>query len=212
MTALRPVEIAFPQLDGTTGSILFDAVLREVHSASATVSEHAVDSGANVADHVRPELDRLSLEFVVSNTPVRQPDTHMDGAQGRRRSTEDGASVLQFDGPFDRRKAVYDELRRIERDGVVCRILTEIREYPNMVLRGLEVPRDVDTSHSLHGTVEAVQVRLVDAATVAAAPVPREPRGRGRRNRGTQATEPSDEAASGRTRSALAVITDALGG
>lgn len=198
MTTRVPTTIAYEEIDGSTSSISFDAVVREVHREAAAVTEHAVEDGANVADHVRPELDRLTLEVYVSNTPLRAHGDHMSGATGAIRSVDlspygaDGgrSTALQWSGEFDRRKAVYDELGRLRRQGGVVRVVTELREYERMVIVSLETAREVQTADALVATVELTQVRIVQAATTSAVPVPAEPRGRRRRNRGTQATSP----------------------
>lgn len=48
----------------------FDAITGENHDISATVSEHPVEEGANIADHVRANLQRVSLKAFVSDTPI----------------------------------------------------------------------------------------------------------------------------------------------
>lgn len=56
---------------GKNIAIAFDATMREQHSSSSLITEHAVEDGANISDHMRPENDRLTLDIVVSNTPIR---------------------------------------------------------------------------------------------------------------------------------------------
>lgn len=49
----------------------FDAVTTEQAEHTATATEHSVEQGANVSDHVVPGLDRITLEVVVTNTPIK---------------------------------------------------------------------------------------------------------------------------------------------
>src|SRR5690554_695200 len=49
--------------------VTFDATERDDHVSSAIVSEHPVEVGGNVTDHVRSENDTVSLDVVISNTP-----------------------------------------------------------------------------------------------------------------------------------------------
>ena len=67
---------------GTLVTIEFDATPREQHTASATPTEHPVEKGPNVSDHVRPELDKLTVDVHVTNTPTRVPGSNLDGARG----------------------------------------------------------------------------------------------------------------------------------
>lgn len=49
----------------------FDAVTNEQTELSAKVTEHPVEEGANVSDHIRDELDKITLEVFVSNAPIK---------------------------------------------------------------------------------------------------------------------------------------------
>lgn len=82
--------IHYQDASGADIAIAFDATVRERHSLSALITEHAVENGSNISDHMRPDNDRLSLEIVISNTPIRTGPhgpanpalSHMDGATG----------------------------------------------------------------------------------------------------------------------------------
>jgi hypothetical protein len=62
-------------------TIIFDAVLRETHEGDVDVTEHPVETGADVADHSRPRLAHLTLEAMVTNTPIDDLSvlSHTDG-------------------------------------------------------------------------------------------------------------------------------------
>ena len=54
----------------------FDAVTSETHDTGSTITESPVEAGAPISDHKRPLQRRLSLEAVVTNTPIgRVPDS-----------------------------------------------------------------------------------------------------------------------------------------
>jgi hypothetical protein len=50
----------------------FDALLTEDHTLGAEVSQHHVERGANISDHVRPSLAHVTLRVAVSNTPLNR--------------------------------------------------------------------------------------------------------------------------------------------
>lgn len=56
---------------GDINSMRFDVVISETHRFSASVTEHPVEKGPNITDNVRAELDTVTLEVFVSNTPIR---------------------------------------------------------------------------------------------------------------------------------------------
>ena len=55
---------------GPTKDLYFDAVVEEAAEIVSTPTEYPVEEGANVSDHVKDELKRVSLEVFVSNQPV----------------------------------------------------------------------------------------------------------------------------------------------
>lgn len=56
--------------DGSSRIITFDVIENELHESVAEVTDHPVEEGLNVSDHVRPLPDRFSLTGYVSNTPI----------------------------------------------------------------------------------------------------------------------------------------------
>jgi len=59
--------------------LYFDVVEKENLRLTATATEHAVEEGVNVSDHVRSELDNVHLEIFVSNTPVKDVNNLWNG-------------------------------------------------------------------------------------------------------------------------------------
>lgn len=65
--AIRHVEI---------GDIWIDVSVREGHALTAEVTEHPVETGVDVADHIRPMPATIDIEGVVTNHPVELPKSH----------------------------------------------------------------------------------------------------------------------------------------
>ncbi len=59
--------------------LLFDCVTTEATDHTADVTEHPVEEGSDIADHVRNKNDEISLEILVSNTPVRDVNQLYNG-------------------------------------------------------------------------------------------------------------------------------------
>lgn len=170
---------------GDEQSIELDASVREVPRAAAVVTKHPIEAGADPADNIRPEARTLTIEGWISDAPISEPETQMDGASGERR---DG--VLQFIGAFDRAKAVSDLLLALLESGTLVTVRSGAALYEGYALTSFEAPRET-ASGALHFTIEAERIRVVASETVEA---PREIRARSRRNRGQQhATEATGE-------------------
>lgn len=79
MAKVRRAQIIWKGDTGQTYNLTLDASVHEVHTASSTITDHPVERGANVADHIRPDPDVLTMEAWISNTPHFLPADHMGG-------------------------------------------------------------------------------------------------------------------------------------
>ena len=71
-----------PTTKSPEGQLGFDVTESEALELSSTVTEHPVETGANVTDHVRKNLDKLTLVVFVSNTPITD-ENFVDPTQPR---------------------------------------------------------------------------------------------------------------------------------
>lgn len=222
------MQLVWEDESGAERAVAFDATVREVHQGGATVTEHPVERGVDVADHVRPAVDRLSVEAMVTNAPLETPGSQTDGATGAVEGVEldlpgragfgaqlakggasaqaaerieeaqgQGVNVLRFSQPFDRPRAVYDELRRLKDAGQLLSVVTGLREYDSMVIVAMSAPRE-EAREAISFTLDLVQVRLAESQIVDA-PLPRELRGQPESNRGSQPAEEASQATEERT-------------
>ncbi len=63
---------------GETESVEFDATTSESHEDTLSITDHPVETGANVTDSAREEPTRLTIEGVVSSLPNSRIDTDAD--------------------------------------------------------------------------------------------------------------------------------------
>ena len=227
------IDILWTRGDPSAGNVEFvavtvDATITEQHSSTSLITDHVVESGVNIVDHVRPEADRLSVEVFVTNTPVTSPGVDdangavkgaqiipgigplsqlqrgvqghlsevpgfvktgvaltgpvggvvasalggfpvhvsVDPAQWLASGTSGSASLLQFTRPFDRVKAVYDQLRELMTLATPLTLVTGIRTYEDMILTSITAPRDAANSNAMTMSLEFIQVRLVGSEVI----------------------------------------------
>ena len=67
---IDPVAFFIPDGAGGTDTLVVDACVKEDHALENATTDHPVEEGYNVTDHSRPQPRRLSLECVVSNSPI----------------------------------------------------------------------------------------------------------------------------------------------
>lgn len=142
------------------GTIELDATISETHTRSAQVTDHPVERGANVTDHVRIEPDGLVIEGMVSNTPLS-----FDQIKRYVRAGGVEIETTNFDetprGVRGYAERAYERLREIMDAGTVITVVTALRTYDNMVLQSLSVPVTVQSGDALRFTATFKQVVLV---------------------------------------------------
>lgn len=122
--------------------VLLDASITETHQGDAEVTEHPIETGGNIVDHVRPKAETLTLEGIISNTPIAQGKHEEDTVQGN-----------------------YNRLRAMKDEGQLLTIRTRLRTYANMVMTSFQVPRNAQTGDVLRFTATFKQIRFVTNQT-----------------------------------------------
>ena len=175
-----------------------DVVTRIQHDGSSIVTDYTVEKGVNVADHSRPEPERVTIEGIVTDTPLDAPVFGFDGV----RRENDGGFLL-WNGAVRRRQAVQDKLTQIRVAGDLVTVLTPSRKYPNMAIEMAQFVQESEMSGKTEVTLEFRQVRTVSLQFVA----PTERRGDKKGKRGKQSTEEASPSEESENTSALSYIT-----
>lgn len=150
----------------TIDSLTVDATLSELHTTEVELTDHPVETGANVVDHARRKPDGVQIEGIVSNTPLGltpKPFFRYD------EDTPQGRPFFEVlnDPDLDptRAETAFAQLQALA-DGTPITIRTTLREYTDMVLESLSVPRSVQLGNAVQFTAKFRQVRFVSSRTV----------------------------------------------
>lgn len=157
---IERVSFVWTEDNGATFQILeFLATISEQHSVTTRFTEHAIEDGSVVTDHVRPELDRLSISVLVTDTPT---GAFADDVNGATIDAASGATNL-FTEEVARVESIYEQLRTLSRSGIVLDVATSLRNYGSMVITEMATPRNSENSHSISLDVN---LREVEFATL----------------------------------------------
>lgn len=141
------------------GDLALDCTVTETHTATSTVTEHPVESGANITDHIRPDPVQLSITGIVSDTPI--------GSRQVQRSIEVGGAsvqVTQQEPPSSATgfgRAAWAKLDAIRTAAKPVKVVTRDKTYESMALVSLSVPKESKTGGALYFTAQFKQVRIV---------------------------------------------------
>ena len=104
-----------------TGAREFDASIEESHEADVDVTEFPVEEGADITDHLRPRPERITINGIVSNTPLTlDPRRLLPSSSGRDITA-------------------YLKLKEIKDTGQLVSIVTSLRQYANMAIKSFKV-------------------------------------------------------------------------
>lgn len=175
---------------GLPRAVTFDATPGDTHLWTATVTEHPVEKGAPITDHVRAGAFRLSLDVIISNTPIDLPgpndDSFTEGAlrQLTVRDLGGGIKVATYDwsNGFDRVGKVYDALTNLivnpPQDGIT--VMSSLSLYDLMEIVGISVPRSSAMgSKAIRFTLDLQQITVVESQTVATPAAKASPKAKG---------------------------------
>lgn len=145
----------------------FDATLEETHTETDTVTDHPVEEGENIADHVRPEPSQVTAHIVVSNSaPFEDGDT-----QGNVTESVNGQSFTfksaAKDGSDDTRGSLaWAQINGYR--GQLLTLATSLRRYTSMVITSLTSPRSSMNSDGVEFTATFKHIVVVKNKTTTA--------------------------------------------
>ena len=129
------------------GGLFLDAFLKVVHTLNLTVTQHPVETGANISDHAYIEPAQLQISFLMSDCAT---------------------SIIpgQFGDWSSRSVSAFQALRQIQLQRVPVQITTRLNVYQNMLITSLLPTEDNTTCHGLRGTCTLQEIFVATVQTV----------------------------------------------
>lgn len=129
--------MAFTKIDG----FIIDATPLEDHQFETEVTDHPVEEGADISDHARIKPFLLTLDCVVSNTPL--------------------AAVFPFrssDLPSD---DCYAHLQQARKEKRLLKVETSLDIFENMEITRLSIARKADDGFGIRFQISFKQIEIV---------------------------------------------------
>ncbi len=200
-TQKTPTRRASIFVQDTPSEVLeFDASVSETHSGDATVTDHPVEEGGDITDHVRRSPESIQINGIVSNHPIIAA---VDDELNAQPSVPDG-------DPSSRAEDAYDFLRKGKDAGTVWGLSTTLRDYSNMVITALSVVRDKDTGNIVDVNLTAREIIIAQTETVDV-PEPEQPERKKKQKLGKKNKPATSPATETKTKSLGVRIFSALG-
>lgn len=177
---------------GLTG-IVVDATVRETHLSECGITKNPIEDGAQITDHVQVVPKKLTVEGVISDTPLGF--AFISNIQNFVRT------VTTIFGGRSRSQDAYDDMVKLQESRRPFTVITNLKRYENMIMASLSVPRDASTGGAIHFTAELQQIIIVKSEEIANLSDDARNIGAKTRNAGQKVTEPVSADAQVATRS-----------
>lgn len=188
---------------GAVVSCQFDADEQETHDLQNVITEHPVETGADISDNVRPQLRRFTVEGFVTDSPMLSNPGVITGSGsdasfvnvelqippyplqisesalieagvsavasaifGKPRTYATLLKTATSPAAHSRKKAVYDTLDDARINARICRIVTALFTYENMIVEQITVTRAPDDGNGATFTITLKEVQFVSSDTV----------------------------------------------
>lgn len=129
------------------GGYFFDAVFSVDTEHSLTVTQHPVQTGANISDHAFVNPIRMTMQVGVSDAMAYRAGADYGG--------DGGTKSVQ----------AYRLLCKLQELRTPMQVVTRLNTYQNMLIESIDVSDDVSTLCALKATVNLVQVLVVNVGT-----------------------------------------------
>ncbi len=173
------------------GAVELDASLNETHSSSVDVTQHPVEDGADITDHVRIKPETISITGVVTNTPL--------------------IFLASFRESPTRAEEAYETMRELLRNREPISVITTLRQYDNMILTNMQTSRDARTGNVVQCTLNFQEIIIANSETVEAPePEAGSASSAGAVNGGTQGAGAASAGAASSSQSALSSLVGAF--
>lgn len=126
------------------GLVRLDLAASESHQFESSVTRYPVEDGSPMTDHIQNQPDVLSMEGFVTDSPLQT-------------LVESGARNGQ---------TAFEALEQIHRSREPVRVFTSLKEYEDMALTSLVVPKTRTTGEALRFTASFLKIRKVSSEFV----------------------------------------------
>ncbi len=159
--------------------IILDATLESNHTSTLMPSEHPVEKGSAVTDHLLKKPVILTVRGRIVKEPLSLVGAVKGSAVGALGLSSAGTGfspVVQVAqsklGGFlsnvsggDRVQSNLELLLALQDDKVVFTVVTRLRVYENMILENFELPDDITKGDGIEFTCSLKEIRIVETET-----------------------------------------------
>lgn len=152
-----PVSL-FYRADGwSVGEISLDLILTESHSLNAAVTQHPVQDGSTISDHITILPRSGTMRVLVSNFSL---STAEGDEKAEWREIYEQGEAAQKNLP-NRAADAWEKLKDLVKKRELVKVVTSLEVYEDVALTRVETARDGETGDALEIDIDYEQVTKV---------------------------------------------------
>lgn len=132
----------------------FDVVTSEEHTWTSEVTSNPVEYGEPVCDHVQRKADTLTLSGVISNASLQRWRGYIWEKISELLNRESNVQIA------------FDQFRKIMDDKQPVTVYTRYRNYPDMVMTSLSIPRKNEDGDAIEFSASFTHIKRVTTLLV----------------------------------------------
>ncbi len=183
MSIVQTVSMLFDAPKAAIGEVILDVAISETHTLQARATEHPVESGCSIIDHIQTLPDSIQLDGIISNTPTAFL----------------GTPFFESGNYADE---AFRQLEELMKSGQPVQIVTSLKTYKNMALENLTIKRTAANSDALCFSCSAKQIRMVESKIISL-PKPKMKRAQAKKSLGKQPTTKAPQLVTEKAKSLL---------
>lgn len=125
------------------GSIEFDLILSETHNYNSTITEHPVEDGSVISDHIDNALESGSINGLITNYSLRQGEVTTNRAQD-----------------------VFEALVALWEERTLVTITTVLKVYEDVTIMSMPFTREAAQGESLPISITFKKMKIVKLQSV----------------------------------------------
>lgn len=132
------------------GNYIFDAYFNITHESTLAITEHPIQTGANVSDHAFMQPNILTFEVGMSDIMTDILDSKFES----------------FSDNGTRSVNAYKKLRELQANRIPINVVTRLWSYNNMLIETISADDSSSTSYGLKATVTLKEIFVANVTTV----------------------------------------------
>lgn len=134
----------------------FNLFISEKHSLKFRVSDHPLQDGSTISDHVHQELQECTVEGMFTNHPMRKLDEVNEVKFKDEYATSEVKPTVS-----NTALANFEKLKLLAKQRKPVRLVCSLEIYPKMVITGIDYDRDSKSGSSIRFTMTLRELKTV---------------------------------------------------